>query len=66
MQTSHLNPGQMLYIPRSWWHQVESLSASISINTFGIRLKGMLVDRISQKIKSILHSYCLYGADCTC
>ena len=28
MQVSHLNPGQMLYIPHGWWHQVESLSAS--------------------------------------
>ena len=66
MQTSHLDPGQMLYIPRGWWHEVESLSASISVNTFSIGLKGTLLDRIPEKIKSILHSYGLYGADCTC
>ena len=36
------------------------------MNTFGISLEGLPVDRISEKIKSILHSYGLYGADSTC
>ena len=66
MQTSHLNPVEMWYIPRGWWHRGEWLSASTRINTFGISLEGMPVDRISEKIKSILHSYGLYGADSTC
>ena len=66
MQTCYLTPGQMLYIPRGWWHEVESLSASISVNTISIGLKGTLLDSIPEKIKSILHSYDLYGSDCTC
>jgi lysine-specific demethylase 8 len=27
-----LSPGQMLYIPRKWWHFVASCSASLSIS----------------------------------
>jgi hypothetical protein len=27
-----LNPGEMLYIPPFWWHQVHSLDAAISVN----------------------------------
>ena len=27
-----LEPGQMLYIPRGWWHYVKSLSLSFSVS----------------------------------
>lgn len=27
-----LEPGQVLYVPRHWWHFVESLEDSISVN----------------------------------
>ena len=27
-----LEPGQMLFIPRKWWHFVQSLSGSLSIS----------------------------------
>jgi hypothetical protein len=30
--TVDLEPGEILYIPRLWWHQVHSLSLSISVN----------------------------------
>lgn len=29
-----LEPGQVLYVPRHWWHFVESLEDSISVNTW--------------------------------
>lgn len=31
---TELEPGQVLYIPFGWWHRVESLSGSISVNCF--------------------------------
>ena len=58
--------GEMLYIPRGWWHQVESLSASISVNAFGVNVKGVVFDQVPDKIRSLLHRYGLYGKDCTC
>ena len=32
--TGVLNPGEAIYIPRTWWHQVRSLDPAISINCF--------------------------------
>jgi hypothetical protein len=38
-QVCVLGPGDMLYIPRHWWHYVRSLSPSFSVNFFwGARL----------------------------
>ncbi len=65
--TTTLEPGEMLYNPRGWWHHVESLDKSISVNNFGIDRKGILIDHTREKIKQKLHDYGLYGRkDCTC
>lgn len=38
-----LLPGAVLYIPNRWWHAVESLDTSISVNTFWIGKLDLLV-----------------------
>lgn len=35
--TLELGPGELLYIPRLWWHQVRSLELSISVNQWFAR-----------------------------
>lgn len=32
--TVNLKPGDVLFVPRHWWHYVESLDTSVSINTW--------------------------------
>ena len=34
IQGTKLKPGELLYIPPFWWHRVETLQASIGINTW--------------------------------
>lgn len=52
-----LEPGDVLYVPRHWWHYVESLSDSISINTW-VELKGL--DDFS-RLKEILSKSLVQG-----
>ena len=60
------NPGDLLFIPRGWWHHVQSLDVSISVNNFGQDLKGILVDSTRECLKHYLHAVGLYGKECTC
>lgn len=64
--TTTLSPGEMLFIPRGWWHCVQSLDKSISVNNFGVDRKGLWIDETQEKIKARLHKYGLYGRECTC
>jgi lysine-specific demethylase 8 len=62
-----LEPGQMLFIPRGWWHRVLSLTPSISINAFGHDLSGLLLHQSRATFLHTLHQLGLYGRkDCTC
>lgn len=62
-----LEPGQMLFIPRGWWHRVQSLDPSISVNTFAHDLSGILIHQSWAKLKDHLHRSGLVGrGHCTC
>jgi len=61
-----LKPGEMLFIPNGWWHYIHSLEPSISVNNFGISLKGLVIDGSRELLKNLLHKVGLYGRECTC
>ena len=48
-----LNPGDVLYVPHNWWHYVESLTNSISINSW-VDLK---IEDDFCRLKEILSKY---------
>ncbi len=61
-----IHPGEMLFIPRGWWHYVRSLDKSISVSNISYDAKGFVVDLLSQRIKQLLHDIGLYRPPCTC
>lgn len=61
-----LNPGDILYVPPKWWHRVESLDISISINNFGQDWRGLLRNEAPARMMETLHNWGFYGKDCTC
>lgn len=61
-----LQPGDVLYIPRGWWHYAESLEPSISVNNFSYRWLGCILDLPIGMVKVVLHRLGLYGRDCAC
>lgn len=61
-----LEPGEMIFIPRGYWHHVRSLDPSISVNNFGIDWKSLFRDKPREYAKKYLHRVRLYGKECTC
>ena len=61
-----VHPGEMLFIPRGWWHHVRSLDKSISVSNMSYDAKGIVVDLLSQRVKQALHDVGLYRVPCTC
>ncbi|CAH3023213.1 unnamed protein product [Porites evermanni] len=44
-----LDPGDVLFVPKKWWHYVQSLDTSISINTW-IELESDHIERVREAI----------------
>lgn len=62
-----LEPGHVLYIPPGWWHRVESLAPSISINNFGHDFLDLLRYQFPAKLQQGLHNLGLWQhGNCTC
>ncbi len=61
-----VQPGEVLFNPRGWWHYVRALDPSISVNNFGIDWKSFFRDKPREYSKKYLHRMGLYGKECTC
>jgi hypothetical protein len=61
-----LQPGDLLFNPSGWWHEVDALEPSISVNVFAVSLPGLLT-RSPLLVKEGLHLAGLYRKHwCTC
>ncbi len=63
---AYLEPGDVLYIPKNWWHYVMSFEPSLSISSFGLTPLEMVYDGVPDVYRWTLHSLGLYGQGCTC
>jgi len=64
---AELGPGEMLFIPRNWFHHVRTLSTSISVNFFASTLIEMLTWGAKRAILWIFHQLGLYKrGNCVC
>ncbi|MEM9643398.1 MAG: cupin-like domain-containing protein [Planctomycetota bacterium] len=61
-----LHPGEMVFIPRGWWHHVRSLDPSISVSNITFDAKGIFRDVLPHRIKQKLHDLGLWKCPCTC
>ncbi len=62
-----LEPGDVLFIPKKWWHYVRSLDTSISISNFGALLSDLLFTNPYERIQFGLHCRGYYKkGNCTC
>ncbi|OUS00941.1 hypothetical protein A9Q86_09330 [Flavobacteriales bacterium 33_180_T64] len=67
VQYTIINPGEMLFIPQTWWHCVYGLDISISSNNFGFTPIDNFKMKSSELIKRKLHSVGLFSPkNCVC
>jgi hypothetical protein len=61
-----LEPGDVVYIPRRWWHQVECLTPTISLSGFVVGRADRVPFAI-ERLRKRLHNLGLYKrGNCTC
>ncbi len=62
-----LNAGDIVFIPRRWWHNVEAVSASITFANWGMSTFDLIRDGLPETLKRALHYLGLYRkGNCTC
>jgi len=62
-----VDEGDAIYVPRGWWHYVESLEPSISVSVHYWRLGPVFKDLIVELFKVFLHDVGLFKKDnCAC
>jgi len=48
LMIAEVGPGDLIYIPSLWWHQVRSLDMSVSINLWWLRGPMVMVARAAE------------------
>ncbi|WP_299335113.1 cupin-like domain-containing protein [uncultured Psychroserpens sp.] len=67
VQYTIIHPGEMLFIPQTWWHVVYGLDVSISSNNFGFTPMDNIKMKSAEFVKRKLHSAGLYSPkNCVC
>ena len=67
VQYTIIHPGEMLFIPQTWWHCVYGLDVSISSNNFAFTPIDNFKMKTSELIKRKLHAIGLYSPNnCVC
>jgi len=62
-----LEAGDAIYLPRGWWHYVESLEPSINVSIHYWKLSGIFRDLIIGLLKMFFHNIGLYKKyNCAC
>ena len=62
-----LKKGDLIYIPRGWWHYVKSLEPSIGVSFHFWNLKSFFLDLIYETIKVFFHDIGLFKRNnCSC
>lgn len=62
-----LKPGDVLFIPKNWWHYVKAIDTSISISNFGALFSDVIFTKPKERILHSLHCRGYYRKNnCTC
>lgn len=62
-----LNSGELLFVPKGWWHYVCNLDVSISVACWGFTLWDLASVLVPEAIRRTLHDIGLYRrGNCTC
>lgn len=65
LQQATLHEGEMLFIPRGWWHHIRSLSPSITVSNFGFDARQLVVDGARLFSRYLMHQAGRWPV-CTC
>ena len=62
-----IKAGDLIYIPRGWWHYVRSLKPSIAVSFHFWNFKNFFKDLLYESIKVLLHDIGLFKRNkCAC
>ena len=60
-------PGDVLFIPKGWWHQVKSIAPTISIASFMVSIRERWTTEFWENTRKFVHDRGLYKkGNCTC
>jgi Cupin-like domain len=62
-----VHPGDLLFIPEKWWHEVLGIGTTISVSCFAFDIKGLFMGGLPGLFKYYFHCIGMYKkGNCTC